>query len=629
MINENSDNKSRSIKLKDLNLPNDLKSLDIIQLNRLCGQIRAKLIKTVSKTGGHLASNLGTVELTVALHKVFTTPYDQIVWDVGHQAYTHKILTGRYSSFNTLRQENGISGFPKRNESVHDAFVSGHSSTSISVALGIATGMKKNGDNEHHTIAVIGDGALTGGLAYEGLNNAGKSDTNLIVILNYNEMSISKNVGALSKYLTELRTKQGYLKTKSVVERVLDKTPIIGKPVKTVVKASKSAIKDAILHSTMFEQLGFAFIGPVDGHNIEEICEALENAKAMHKPVFIHMNTKKGKGYAPAEANPGQFHGIGKFEIATGNPDFVSDDSYSSEWGKALSHFADNDDKIVAITAAMKYGTGLQHFCPKHRNRFFDVGIAEQHAVTFSAGLTTQGFIPVFCVYSSFLQRAYDQLLHDASIGQAHIVIGIDRAGIVGEDGETHQGVFDVSFLTSIPRVTLYSPVGYDEMKLCLKKAIYDDTGIVGVRYPRGSYSGYLETKNVTTNFIHENYNGDTLIITYGRIYENVKEAVSKLAEKKIKCDILRLVKIWPYNDNAIELALCYKNIIFFEEGMENGSIAEKIGMSLFKNKYKGNYVISGITDYIRQASVKSAISLVGLDAESMVNKIVGEFYNK
>lgn len=614
--------KGKNISLSQLNLPQDLKKLSLNELNSLCTQIRKILVKVISKTGGHLASNLGTVELTVALHKVFDCPKDKIVWDVGHQSYTHKILTGRLNKFNTLRQENGLSGFPKPSESEYDAFISGHSSNSISAALGIATAMKSSGDN-HHVIAVIGDGAFTGGLAYEGLNNAGKSDTNIIIILNHNEMSISKNVGALAKYLTTLRTKQSYVKTKSVVENILDNTPVLGKPIKRVIKSSKSAVKNAIIHSTMFEDFGFEYVGPVDGHNITELVQALNNAKAMKKPTFVHVNTIKGKGYPPAESNPGEFHGIGSFEIATGNPDFVAADSFSSEWGKELSRLADKDTKICAVTAAMKYGTGLQYFTKTHKDRFYDVGIAEEHAVTFSAGLSKMGLLPVFCVYSTFLQRAYDELLHDTSIDNTHLVLGIDRAGIVGEDGETHQGIFDVSFLTSIPNVTLYSPSTYDEMKYCLSRALYVDTGICGVRYPRGSENLSYKKYSVRSDYSYENNSNDILIISYGRLINNVYTAKEMLNKSGIEVDILKLVKIFPISDDIIRIVKKYKYVFVFEEAYQNGAIGEKIASIGLLHGFSGTLKVKGIDRFVKQAKVESALHNVSLDSKSICENIL------
>lgn len=624
---KNIETRNNRKKLSELSLPQDLKNLSLKQSNDLCVQIRKLLVETVSKTGGHLASSLGTVELTLVLHKVFDTPNDKIVWDVGHQAYTHKILTGRLKQFPTLRQENGLSGFPKPSESEFDSFISGHSSTSISAALGIASAMKSKGNN-CHAIAVIGDGAFTGGLAYEGLNNAGKSEKNIIIILNHNEMSISKNVGAFAKYLSTMRTTQSYLRTKSVVEKILDKTPIVGKPMKTVIKSSKETFKNMLIHSTMFEDFGFAYIGPIDGHDIEHLEEALINAKAMNRPVFLHVNTTKGKGYLPAEQNPGEYHGIGKFEIATGNPDVVPCDSYSSVWGKELSRLADTDNKICAITAAMKYGTGLQYFTTKHKDKFYDVGIAEQHAVTFGAGLSKMGMLPVFSVYSSFLQRSYDQILHDLAIDNTHFVFGIDRAGIVGEDGETHQGLFDVAFLTTIPNVTLFSPACYEELKLCLKKALYNQNGIVGVRYPRGADTSTFDKTKINTNFTHINNDGNILLITYGRIYDNVLNTMAHLSEKKINCDVLKLTKIFPIEQDIIEISKAYKQIFFFEEGILSGSIAEKLTTLLYTQGYKGNIKITAISHFVKQATVLSALKTVKLDTQSMINTVLQELNN-
>ncbi|MFA5658130.1 MAG: 1-deoxy-D-xylulose-5-phosphate synthase [Oscillospiraceae bacterium] len=627
-MSEKISNSVKKIKLSELRLPQDLKKLSVLQTADLCCRIRRLLIDTVSKTGGHLASNLGTVELSVVLHKVFDSPQDKILWDVGHQAYTHKLLTGRLDRFSTLRQKDGISGFPKPCESEHDAFISGHSSNSISAALGIAAGMKLKGDT-HHAVAVIGDGALTGGLAYEGLNNAGKSDTNIIIVLNDNEMSISKSVGALAKYLSKLRTKQSYKDTKTAVEKILDKTPVLGQPVKRVIKSSKKALKNVLFNSTMFEDFGFEFIGPVDGHSITELQKAFLSAKSMSCPVFIHVNTIKGKGYPPAESNPGEFHGVGSFEIETGNPDVVSCDSFSCEWGKELSRLADEDGKIAAITAAMKYGTGLQFFSKNHRERFYDVGIAEQHAVTFSAGLSKSGMLPVFSVYSSFLQRAYDQLLHDASIDNTHIVLGIDRAGIVGEDGETHQGLFDVSFLATIPNVTLYSPSCYEEMRICLKKALYDDGGIVGVRYPRGGESPNAAEAACSAEYTY-NKNGESiLLITYGRIYFELLKAVNALSEKGYSCSVLKLVKIFPIDKKIINLALEYKNIFFFEEGEKSGSIAQKLSSILYDNGFRGKLVIRATEGFVKQATVCEALEMCGLDSVSMADTIIAECENE
>ena len=599
--------------LFSLDLPADLKRLSYNQCDELCRQIRALLIKTVSKNGGHLASNLGTVELTVALHRVFESPEDKIVWDVGHQAYTHKILTGRRDSFSTLRKEGGISGFCRPDESEHDAFISGHSSNSISAALGIAYANKIKGD-PHHAIAVLGDGAMSGGLSFEGLNNAGKSETNIIVILNYNEMSISRNVGSMAKYLSTLRTKSSYKRTKSAVQRVLDATPVVGQPVKKVVKSSKNAFKSMLLHSTMFEELGFEFIGPLDGHNIEELEAGLRAAKASKKPVFVHVNTVKGKGYAPAEANPGEFHGVGSFEISTGNPDVVSADSFSTVMGKELCRLARGDKRICAVTAAMKYGTGLQYFAKNFPNRFFDVGIAEEHAVTFCGGLAAAGMIPVFAVYSTFLQRSYDQLIHDLAIGGLHAVICVDRAGIVGSDGETHQGIFDISFLTAVPNVTIYSPSDYQELRLCLKKAVFEEKGIAVVRYPRGKEVSSCGLDTIrTTHYLGKN-GGNTLLVSYGRLYNNVCKAANILKEKGIICDTLKLVKVFPLADDIADIVRGYDKVLFFEEAYADGSISEKLSAVC------GNVETFNIKGLVHHGDPDTLLDELGLSAEKIAH---------
>ena len=462
--------------LDKINSPADVKKLSVPQLEQLAKEIRQLLISVISHTGGHLAPNLGVVELTLALHKVFNTPEDKIIFDVGHQAYIHKIITGRREQFPTLRQYGGLSGFPKRSESEHDAFGTGHSSTSISAALGMACARDLQGE-DYNVVAVIGDGSMTGGMAFEALNNAGMLHKNMIVVLNDNEMSISKNVGAMSEYLYQLRTGETYNKIKNDIEGWL-KNMEFGSDVLKAIRRLKGSVKYLMVPTSIFEELGFTYLGPVDGHNLEDLEEVLYTAKSYHKPVVVHVNTVKGKGYAPAEKNPGEFHGISKFDIMTGNPEVSSDDCYSTVFGRELLKLALKDQKICAVTAAMKYGTGLQYFSNQLKDRFFDVGIAEQHAVTFSAGLASMGKIPVFAVYSSFLQRAIDQLIHDVTIGKNHIVLGIDRAGIVGEDGETHQGLYDIPLLTAIPNAEIYSPACYEELKMCLNEAIYKCQGL-------------------------------------------------------------------------------------------------------------------------------------------------------
>lgn len=617
-------NAERKVPLSSLALPEDLKNLSLKQCNALCSEIRNMLITTVSKTGGHLASNLGVVELTMAIHRVFNSPDDRIVWDVGHQAYTHKILTGRAGEFKTLRRKNGLSGFPKPEESIHDTFISGHSSTSVSVACGIAEAMRIQG-KDNYAVAVIGDGAMTGGMFYEAMNNGGRGkNLNLIVILNDNNMSISKSVGSVAKHLTSLRNSEEYLQTKRAVERGLKKIPIMGKSVAKGIKNVKDSVKYSLFESSnLFEDMGFIYLGPVNGHDLEELEEVMRMAKTYDEPVFIHVKTVKGKGYAPAENNPGEYHGISRFDIETGNPEVSADKCFSTVFGHELASLAQKDSRITAITAAMKYGTGLQEFGSRFRERFFDVGIAEQHAVTFAGGLASMGQIPVFAVYSSFLQRAYDQLVHDVSIGNLHVVLGIDRAGIVGEDGETHQGLLDVPMLTTIKNTTIYSPCCYEELRLCMKQAIFEDKGLAAVRYPRGTEpaafeSGYLSTDHV---FVSRG-SSDILIITYGRIFDEALRAQETLLSEGINCDILKLTKIWPLAEGFSEEISDYKRIVFFEECMDSGSISEKVADILAESGYTGEYSRVAAKGYVKQASVKDCLDELGLTSRKMTEYI-------
>ncbi len=606
--------------LDKVNSPSDIKSLSKDELNTFCEEVREFLIEKVSKTGGHLASNLGTVELTTALHRVFESPYDSIVWDVGHQCYTHKIITGRKNQFDTLRQSDGLSGFPKPSESVHDVCVSGHSSTSISTAYAISRANYMD-SSDAHAIAVIGDGAFTGGMAYEALNNAGRSRTNLIIVLNHNSMSIERNVGAFARYLSAIRLKPGYLRLKGSTGNILDHIPLLGKPIKKVIHYSKKMLKDILYHSTFFEEMGFTYIGPLDGHDLDALEKAFSQAKALKRPVFIQVETKKGKGYEFAEKNPRFYHGIGSFDIETGNPDLADKDSFSSVLGSYLDELADNDDKICAITAAMKQGTGLNSFCSNHRNRFFDVGIAEQHAVTFAAGLAIKGYRPVFAVYSTFLQRAYDQILHDAAIQGLHIVLAIDRAGVVGQDGETHQGIYDVSFLTSIPNITIFSPSTKEELKSQLYKAIYETEGVVAIRYPKASVLEQYTCFNPSCDYEFLGENKENLLISYGRVFNELYNIYYKNA------DLLKLNKIYPFSDELINRVSEYKNIIFFEETEQNGSISEHLLYSLNKKNFKGNFKsVTLPNDFIKQGNVSNILKKFKFNSDGILEIIREEW---
>lgn len=607
--------------LENINDPRDLKRLSQEELEHLCEEIRTYLVNTVSVTGGHLASNLGTVELTVALHKVFDLPQDKIIWDVGHQSYTHKLLTGRREAFHTLRQKDGISGFPRPSESEYDAFIGGHSSNSISAAIGICAANRLN-QSEDHVIAVIGDGAFTGGMAYEAMNNAGKNIDNLIVILNYNEMSISKNVGGFARYLASRRSNPRYLRMKGRVEKLLDHTPLVGKRLKGTLQTSKSAIKNLLYHSTFFEDFGFQYLGPIDGHDLPTLITTLEDAKQRKKPVLVHVDTIKGKGYSFAEENPGAFHGISKFDVETGLPCAAPEEGYSQVAGRVLTVLAKDDPKICAVTAAMKYGTGLQDFAHTFRDRFYDVGIAEQHAVTFCGGLASAGFVPVFAVYSSFLQRAFDQIIHDAAIDRRHIVLAIDRAGIVGEDGETHQGIFDVAFLNLIPNVTIYSPCGFHELELCLKQAVEKENGVVAVRYPRGTENPAIPWRSELQPFYRFGAGADTLVITYGRLSEEAYAAREALAKENIRLDFLKLTRLLPMEAEIYEICKQYRHVLFYEEGIRNGGLGQLLLEGLYQHGFDGDYRLHAIDGFVPHAKVSELLAELGLDAAAIIKDV-------
>lgn len=610
--------------LNKIHSPADLKKLNSSEYPELAQEIRDVLVDTVSKNGGHLASNLGAVELTIAIHLTFDSPKDRIVWDVGHQAYTHKLLTGRYDVFDTIRQKDGISGFCHPNESEHDTFYSGHSGTSVSSAFGIAEANKIK-KNNNYTVAVIGDGSFTGGLVYEALNNAGRSKTNLIVILNDNEMSISKNVGSVAKYLTKIRSKKRYVRMKARLERFLDRIPLIGHSMASGLFSFKTAIKNLIYESTIFEKMGFRYMGPIDGHDIGMMCEALETAKSLGAPVLLHVNTVKGKGYNYAEKDPSHFHGVSDFDIDTGEP-HSSGDTFCNEFGKLMCKMAHEDRRITLITAAMSLGTGLTEFSEKYSERFFDVGIAEEHAVTFASGLSKGGMLPVFAVYSTFLQRCYDEIMHDGALQDQKLVLAIDRAGFVGDDGETHNGLYDVAFLQSIPKVTVYSPATYDEMKIDFGNAFYRDNDVVAVRYPRGGEPEIPEDYEPSfgTYDIYGNVSADKAIVTYGRLFFEAAKAIKELANHSIDAKVLKLNRIKLIDPEALKAVMNATHIFFYEEGVRSGGIGEKFAAELLQHGYKGNYDITAVEDcFVKQAKVPELIKQYGFDSDSMVNKIV------
>ena len=613
--------------LSEITSPEDLKKLDTSVLNELAGEIRYKLIETVSENGGHLASNLGMVELTVALHRVFNSPEDQMVYDVGHQCYTHKLLTGRYDRFSTLRTKGGISGFTRPTESEHDIFFSGHSATSVSAGLGLAKAKMLKGDDSY-VVSVIGDGSFTGGMVFEALNNGGRSKAKHIIILNDNNMSISENVGSFAKYLAVIRSRPRYYSFKANTEKVLNKIPLGEKIVKKLYRI-KTDIKNKVYEqSTFFEDLGYRYMGPIDGHNIENLCGALESAKAVNGPVLLHVITVKGKGYEHAEKDPSVFHGISKFDVDTGEA-ITSSKSYSEFFGDTLSEFADKDDSICAVTAAMGIGTGLNCFEEKHPDRFFDVGIAEEHAVTFCSGLAKNGMKPVFAVYSTFLQRCYDQIVHDVSLQKQKVVFAIDRAGFVGEDGETHHGLFDVAFLATIPHIKIYSPYNFDLLKEDMKKALYEESGGVAVRYPRGTESDktYLMEQNCFEYSTYGDSEAKISIVTYGRITAEAVEAVESLRENGKRIFLISLNRIKPIPDDVFKHLLGREKIYFFEECQKSGGIGERLGNALLERDYRGKYNITALPDrFAEQASVSDLIDKYGLSKEAMINKVSEEF---
>lgn len=610
-----------------------LRNMNIAQLNLLCREIRRKILRTVMKNGGHLSSNLGTVELAVALHYVYdVNGLDRIIWDVGHQAYAHKLLTGRFSRFDTLRKKGGISGFTRNSESLADAFVSGHASTSISAAYGISTAMRlQNSDGA--VAAVIGDGAMTGGMAYEALNNAGKTASNLTLIINDNAMSIGKSTGALARYLAHIRSTRRYYRAKERVKTALSGVPIVGKPIENVIINVKSLIKDALYDSSnLFENLGFAYIGPVDGHNIGDMIEALLTAKLMKRPCVVHVFTKKGKGYKPAEENSGEYHAVapgGVVEEFTYDDPTRAAESFSEVFGRELARLGKSDSRICAITAAMKYATGLNYFKNECGPRFFDTGIAEQHSVTFAAGLSAyksdskSGMLPVFAVYSTFLQRGFDQIIHDCAIEKTHITLCIDRAGFVGADGETHQGIFDVPMLRAIPNTVIYCPATFDELRLCLHTAIYDTEGIACVRYPKGgefSVSSDLASSAMQpqNRFFYSGKHSDVLGITYGRISANLIQAAEQTG-----ADFVRLVRINPFPESVYKIAMEYGRVVFFEESSLRGGAAEGFLAELCTLGFHGKAEIVGVRDeFVPAAEISEQLEMYGLDARSMAERL-------
>ena len=609
---------------------NDIKNLNWDELNVLASEIRRFLVEKVSESGGHLASNLGVVELTIAMHLAYDMPMDKMIWDVGHQAYTHKILTGRQEGFAQLRKYGGMSGFPKRKESDCDAFDTGHSSTSISAGIGYVEA-REILKEDYKVVSVIGDGSFTGGMAYEALNNASHLKSNYVIVLNDNNMSISENVGGMSNYLNGIRTADFYNDLKKGVTNALNSIPGVGKKVVSSIHKTKNSIKQLFVPGMLFEEMGITYLGPVDGHDIKKLYRTLREAQKMDHAVLVHVLTKKGKGYAPAEQNPAKFHGIGPFEIATGNGTEVKEkDTYTDVFGKVMYKLGEQEPKLTAITAAMKDGTGLVGFQKKYPERFFDVGIAEGHAVTFAAGLAAAGLKPVFAVYSSFLQRGYDQIVHDVCMQNLPVVFAIDRAGLVGSDGETHQGAFDMAYLSHIPNMTVLSPKNKWELADMLRFAVKHD-GPIAVRYPRGTaYDGLQEYREPIvlgkSEVIHEER--EIAIFSVGHMMEEAYKVWETLKSKGYSCSLINSRFVKPMDEEVLRrMAKTHKLFVTIEEGVTTGGYGERVSSYVFKEELPVKVLINAIPDkYVEQGSIARLRKEILLDADSMVEKIVNAY---
>lgn len=620
--------------LKQIHNLRDIRSMSLTGLEELAGEIRVELIKTVSKNGGHLAPNLGVVELTLALHRVFNSPIDKIIWDVGHQSYIHKLLTGRKDEFSTLRQFGGISGFPRPSESIHDAFGTGHSSTSISAALGMAIARDLKGEN-YSVIAVIGDGAMTGGMAFEALNHAGHLKKNLIVVLNDNEMSIAQNVGAMSGYLTRLRTDPMYSKGKEELEQLLRRIPI-GSTLLRFGERIKDSLKHLVVPGMLFEELGFTYLGPVDGHDLKMVTTILNQARIQKGPVLVHVLTKKGKGYRPAERNPDRFHGVGAFNPATGEV-FKSSTapSYSEVFGRTLTRLAQRDQNILAITAAMTSSTGLNSFSRHYPERFFDVGIAEQHAVTLAAGLAKEGYHPVVTIYSTFLQRAYDQILHDVCLQKLPVTFAIDRAGLVGEDGATHHGLFDYAYLRHIPNMVIMAPRDENELQHMLATAV-QHPGPTAVRYPRGTATGCKLDEELKTLPVGQarvlRKGKDVTLLAVGSMVHLAEEVAAVLASSGIDAAVINARFVKPLDEKCIlDHALQTGKLYTLEEHVLQCGFGSAVMELILSRGINGVTVQSfGFPDnFVEHGSPALLMARYGLTVEQVARSISEGFVRK
>lgn len=605
--------------------PNDIKKIPEERLPELAEEIREFLIRSLSCTGGHLASNLGVVELTIALHRVYNLPKDKIIWDVGHQAYTHKILTGRKEQFDGLRKEGGISGFPRREESACDSFDTGHSSTSISAGLGYVKARELK-NKKYSVVSVIGDGALTGGLAYEAMNNAAELKTNFVIVLNDNEMSISKNVGGISDYLGGLRTSSAYTGFKMGVSSALEKIPGIGPELVNALRKTKSSIKQMVIPGMLFENMGLTYLGPVNGHNIRQLTKVLAEAKRFEGPVLVHVVTEKGRGYAPAMRHPARFHGTSAFEIETGLPVKRSNPTYTDIFSTVMRKMGDREPDVVAVTASMSEGTGLKRFANMFPRRFFDVGIAEGHAVTFAAGLALGGLIPVFAVYSSFLQRGYDQLLHDVCMQKLHVIFAIDRAGLVGSDGKTHQGCFDLSYLSMMPDMTIMAPKNKWELSDMMKFAVHCQ-GPVALRYPRGeAYTGLEEFRAPIeagkAEVIREG--SQIALLAVGNMVKIAEEVADRLQERGVSATLVNMRFVKPFDRDLLKkLAENHPVFVTMEENVKSGGFGQQVLAFCGEAGLDVSVCIAAVPDcFIGHGSVDWQRKQTGLDADSILERI-------
>lgn len=610
--------------LKKVNSPADLKTMSIDSLNTLSGEIREFLIDKISVTGGHLASNLGVVELTIALHRSFDLPKDKIVWDVGHQAYVHKILTGRKDKFDNIRKKGGISGFPKTSESEYDAFDTGHSGTSLSVALGLAVAGDL-AESKNEVIAVVGDASFGSGMSFEALNHISHSGKKVIIVLNDNQMSIGKATGSLSKYLNKIRTNEKYYSLKRETKEFFDKIPLVGKPVAKTLKKIKGHLKYAITPGVVFEQLGYKYFGPVDGHNIERLCKTFEEAKRISCACVVHITTVKGKGYAKAEQRPTEYHAI------SGNKKKTADITFSNAFGQTMMKIAQSEQKLVAISPAMASSSGLGEFMNSYPQRFFDTGIAEEHAATFAAGIEAGGRIPVLAIYSTFLQRAYDSLVHDIALCNRHVVLAIDRAGVVGEDGETHQGVFDLSFMMHIPNVSILAPSDTDELRQMIEYAVLEHKGPIAVRYPRGS-APVIEHKDFEFGKSEILKSGENVtILAVGKMVHTALETAEILSTQGISAEVINVRTVKPFDKETITMSAKKTGLVVtIEDNLICGGFGSTLATYFAQNRICVPVIIKGFPqEFITHASVSEIMMDYKMDAKSVAEEVKKAYENK